>query len=339
VNLTSMLKSVLTSLLIYCSLVAGSNTAESEGESFSLPIPSPTPVSKGILISLDANELTLPCPAGHRGCGNGPSPDLVIDVKVEPIRGRKKTTYLYTVSGGRVIGDGPSVRWDLSGVSPGSYKITVEERGARRVRSNTATAFVFEDICICDYECPMISVESSKEFGAAQELISFTANVSGGSSDEFTLFWSLSAGEIVAGQGTPEIKVRIPAKSDTEFFTATLEVKSIDPAFGCPTTAAKRVYLRPICDCPGLQISASADVVQAGEFVTFSVKANDNSENKRKFDWSISGGEIIEGQETATIRVRTTSAMAGTTLTVAVELDEGQECACENGVSETISVK
>jgi hypothetical protein len=33
-------------------------------------------------------------------------------------------TYSYTVSGGRVIGNGVKVFWDLSGVKPGTYTIT-----------------------------------------------------------------------------------------------------------------------------------------------------------------------------------------------------------------------
>lgn len=35
------------------------------------------------------------------------------------------TTYLYTVSAGKITGKGKKVLWDLSGVKPGTYKITV----------------------------------------------------------------------------------------------------------------------------------------------------------------------------------------------------------------------
>ncbi len=242
-NLTIMLKSVLTSLLICCSLVAGSNTTESKGEGFSLP--SPTPVSKAISINLDTNELTLPCPPGHQGCGNGPSPDLVIDVNVGSVNSRKQSNYRYTVSGGRVIGQGPSVKWDLSGVFPGTYRITVEEKKGRRMLSATETAFVFEDICICDYECPMISVDSSKLIASPQEIIRFTADVSGGSFDGLEFSWTLSAGEIVAGQGTPEISVKVPASNHNSKVTATLEVKGIKPESGCPTTSDRSIKIKP----------------------------------------------------------------------------------------------
>ena len=33
-------------------------------------------------------------------------------------------TYSYTVTGGRIIGTGAKVRWDLTGVRPGTYTIT-----------------------------------------------------------------------------------------------------------------------------------------------------------------------------------------------------------------------
>lgn len=34
-------------------------------------------------------------------------------------------TYVYTISGGKIIGSGRNVSWDLSGVKPGTYIITV----------------------------------------------------------------------------------------------------------------------------------------------------------------------------------------------------------------------
>ncbi|HLL99803.1 MAG TPA: hypothetical protein VK400_02005 [Pyrinomonadaceae bacterium] len=47
----------------------------------------------------------------------------VSTVAVDP--GNGGLTYVYTISGGKIIGSGSNVRWDLSGVKPGTYVITV----------------------------------------------------------------------------------------------------------------------------------------------------------------------------------------------------------------------
>jgi len=56
--------------------------------------------------------------------------------------------YTWTVTGGRVTGDGPNVTWDLAGVSPGTYTANVEVDDGCGCVAFTSTA-VTVDACNC----------------------------------------------------------------------------------------------------------------------------------------------------------------------------------------------
>jgi hypothetical protein len=51
-------------------------------------------------------------------------------------------TYIYNVSGGRIIGTGANVTWDLAGVSPGTYTITAGVDDGCGICGNTMTKTV-----------------------------------------------------------------------------------------------------------------------------------------------------------------------------------------------------
>jgi len=48
---------------------------------------------------------------------------MVVDAEVSVLDPENDVlTFSYKVSGGRIIGTGQKVKWDLTGVSPGTYK-------------------------------------------------------------------------------------------------------------------------------------------------------------------------------------------------------------------------
>lgn len=53
-------------------------------------------------------------------------------------------TYMYIVSVGKIVGEGPDVVWDLKGVKPGSYTITagVDDGGGVRGQTKTKTVVI-----------------------------------------------------------------------------------------------------------------------------------------------------------------------------------------------------
>lgn len=72
-------------------------------------------------MSLSQSTLAAYCESGA-ACENKSR----IDVLIKAAQGSRKiiTSYYYTVSGGKIVGAGANVIWDLTGVKPGEYTIT-----------------------------------------------------------------------------------------------------------------------------------------------------------------------------------------------------------------------
>jgi hypothetical protein len=77
-------------------------------------------------IHLNVSELTKRCAedAGQNSCGDS-SMLVAVQIYVNNLSDRDILSYVYGVSGGKIVGVGEKVTWDLSGVEPGTYKITV----------------------------------------------------------------------------------------------------------------------------------------------------------------------------------------------------------------------
>jgi hypothetical protein len=100
------------------------------------------------------------------------------------------------------------VKWDLTGVSPGTYTITVGADDGCGICGTTKTEEVTVIKCeqhSADVVCPVIDIVRSEVVG--NESV-FTASVSGGSQSAMTYTWTMLGGEIIDGQGTPSIRVK-----------------------------------------------------------------------------------------------------------------------------------
>jgi hypothetical protein len=75
---------------------------------------------------LSKNEITADCPtaASSKTKNEDDYFKILIETKAASADPTDVLTYNYTVSGGKVIGTGASVTWDLSGVKSGKYTIT-----------------------------------------------------------------------------------------------------------------------------------------------------------------------------------------------------------------------
>ena len=77
-------------------------------------------------VELSQTEIILNCPASDESCSN----NKIIEVKTVAVdNGDNK--YVYTVSAGKIIGEGANVEWDLSDIKPGSYTITAKVKKAK----------------------------------------------------------------------------------------------------------------------------------------------------------------------------------------------------------------
>ena len=119
-------------------------------------------------------------------------------------------SYRWSSSAGRIEGDGQTVTWDLAGLQPGIYKAYVDiETGAAgdACQAFSSTAVVVNRCPPPQPVCPTVGIICPERVEAGQ-VLTFSSNVSGGTPGVNPIYnWTVSAGRILEGQGTPTIKV------------------------------------------------------------------------------------------------------------------------------------
>lgn len=191
-----------------------------------VPTATPMPNASNDLFSLELDRYTIthPCPLSYR-CVEQGDKDSSVAVTVSGNRPENdELRYKYTTSGGRVIGEGAKVRWDLTGGQPGTYTITVaiEDESGNELQLITKTISVFgyqddSDRCLV---CPELSVDAPTSPTQAGETMTFTANIQS-NAETITYNWTVTNGKIIEGQGTPTIKVATNPKMAGKVVEAT----------------------------------------------------------------------------------------------------------------------
>lgn len=250
-----MRKYLLFSSLLLSSMVSfGFNSNEFASENTSslnaMPTVTPTPaktVEAPAKVVLDKYAVCHPCEPGVRPrVDSDCDTNMVIAVSAGKAEDAQ-LKYEYTVSGGRVIGKGARVVWDVTGAMPGTYQIEInaEDKSGGRKWKETKTITVSGSNCGCGLcVCPTIEVNAPKSPASASEIITFTANVSGGGSGEsITYNWVISDGVMVEGQGTPVIRVATDSKMAGKKIKATVEIGGICEE--CPKTESAEILIVP----------------------------------------------------------------------------------------------
>jgi hypothetical protein len=201
-------------------------------------------------LTVSDNEITLGCQPGYSstsGACNESTSVTVTTTAVDPEN--DVLTYNYTVSAGRIVGSGASVSWDLGGVAPGSYTVTVGVDDGCGVcgKTMTQTVSVREcPDCKLNCACPTLDVTGPADVTSPGGSMTFTANVSGGSQDTpITYNWTVSAGTITSGQGTSSITVQAPNDGVTTNVTATVEIGGTPAGCDCPRTKSETAGVSP----------------------------------------------------------------------------------------------
>jgi hypothetical protein len=115
--------------------------------------------------------------------------------------------YTWRTTGGTIEGDGPSVKWNVTGLEPGVYKAFLEVHNGNANEECQAFSSTTVVIRCVPPVCPNVSIVCPDRV-AADEPITFSANLTGGSGNVSTTYnWTISAGRIIEGQGTASIKV------------------------------------------------------------------------------------------------------------------------------------
>ena len=161
--------------------------------------------------------------------------------------------------------------------------------------------------------CPTITMTGPTGFKAPDGTATLRLSISASEIQIQSLQyrWTSRSGEIVSGQGTSSVQIR-PA--DRNGFSAMVEVTGLPT--GCPSPFTEVVTvdsLAPIAGksgqdaasaCPTISVSGPATLdVTAPE--QFSVNVSGPVVGELKFVWQVSIGEIVEGQGTTQIKVKT----------------------------------
>lgn len=198
-------------------------------------------------LAASASTITLPCPPGTHSsgaCATAASTSVNLTTTASDPDG-DTLLYSYTVTGGRITGDGANVAWDLSGLGPGTYTASVDvDDGCGCITSSTTTVTIAScSDCVSDIVCPTISSSCPDAVDPGQP-IAFTANVGPGTPPATTFNWTVSAGTITSGQGTTSITVSTD-NIGGQSVTATLEVGGVDPSCGRTTSCTTAVRTPP----------------------------------------------------------------------------------------------
>ncbi len=213
--------------------------------------------SNGLLktpsVELQASKslITYPCPPDGISISRSCPTSLDMNVALTSIARNfnKQTLYVYTVSGGRVIGEGSKVAWDLSGVWPGVYTATVEVRDSKKHRalSSVSVQVVNCSDCVISEPCPTIAATCYDEVKAGTLI---TCKVVVGPRPRpnlITFEWSAH------GSSREDVSGRISSRGPTMSIPTNglggqtvyirVEVKGLDPS--CSSNASSSTTVKP----------------------------------------------------------------------------------------------
>ncbi len=199
-------------------------------------VPKPPNQPPTVSVSASTSSINLPCPEGPSVESCVPSASKEVQLTANATDPDNDTLlYTWSVTGGKISGEGRNVTWDLSGVNAGTYTATVEVNDGNQHTANAATT-VTVALCGCaPPPCPNISVSCPGDVDEGSP-ITFNASVTGGAANLTPTYnWSVSAGTISGGQGTSSITVDT-AGLGGQTVTATVDVGGADPA--CARTAS-----------------------------------------------------------------------------------------------------
>jgi hypothetical protein len=216
--------------------------------------------SKGVLgkkpvVVLQASRTTITFPCGPSAYSISRSCPTTFDLQVPltslAIGFNKRARYTYSVDGGRIVGDGSKVIWDLSGSGPGFYQATVEVEDSRKRRAEASVRVTLATCgdCINIEPCPTLVVSCYDQVKAGTvavckvvmgPLSKFVPQV-------FTYEWSVNAsgGEDLLGRITshgPSISIPTNGLAGQTVYVK-VNVKGLDPS--CGGTASGSTVVKP----------------------------------------------------------------------------------------------
>ena len=153
-------------------------------------------------LTADTNSVTA--------CANGGAPQVKLTANaVSP--GGYPIKYKWSTTDGTIMGEGPVVTWNLAGLAPGYHKasLDIQSVGAEGSCQAFSSISLLVNPCpVVKPVCPAIEIICPTAVAIDQPL-TFSSRATGGVPANINAVynWSVSAGTIIAGQGTDTIKV------------------------------------------------------------------------------------------------------------------------------------
>jgi hypothetical protein len=208
-----------------------------------VPIPPRPPTISSVTASM--SSILRPCPPGTSSTTCTPTGNEVTLIAEASDPDNDPLLYTWSVTGGRLSGEGRQVTWDFTGVANGTYTATVEVNDGNQGTASGSASVTVADCSGCvepPPPCPTVSVSCPTDVEEGQP-ITFTASVTGGPEGAaWTYNWSVSAGTITGGQGTSSITVDT-SNLGSQSVTATVSVGGADPS--CNNTGVCTTAVRP----------------------------------------------------------------------------------------------
>jgi hypothetical protein len=318
----------------------------------------PTLVTRRQRITEPANDppnvtsLTFDRPVIYSSCAGKPAAECDDDgakIRVTTVAEDKENdliTYKYTVIAGRIIGQGPSVIWDLSGVPAGKYSIVARSDDGCGDCGRTMTKEIevraapdVEKITLSKKEinswCP--NHKSPESMCPKEKLIVEVTTTAKNMHDGLMYYYGVTGGKII-GEG-PKVKWDLGDTTPGRY-SITAGIGKDDLILGKIAITDITEKVCPVCDlacsCPLIEVSGPRDAVKPGDIVIFSSKANpahilpyrSPPTEKLSFTWSVSDGTILNDPASSSIMVKIPSDFKGAELTAFFTILTGTDPTC-----------
>lgn len=163
--------------------------------------------------------------------------------------------YRWTTNGGRIDGDGAEVTWDLSGAQPGYYRAYVDidtGSGDAACQAFSSTTVLVNRCPPRPPVCPNIVVQCPERVVLGEPL-TFNSAITEPPGASVTYNWTVSAGTIIDGQGTPSIRVATTGLAG-QTVTATLSMGGygLDCSASCSVNFPVPVECRKFDEFPAI---------------------------------------------------------------------------------------
>ena len=192
-----------------------------------------------VVLHAAKTSIMYPCQPGWHSASRSCPTTVDMQVPLTTVaRGFTKPTYSYTVRGGRIIGEGSNVAWDLYDAGPGFHRAIVEVQDNKKHR---ALSFVdikvgFCDDCVNSEPCPAPVLRCYNEVMAGTPITCKIEIWPRSDPGPLTFEWSArdssggDLGERISRRGE-YVSIRTDGLGG-QSVTATVEIKGLDPS--CP---------------------------------------------------------------------------------------------------------